>query len=177
MKALSIVVVSLFLAMSWGVQAMAAVSAPMKTCSTVMKSLDGLRTIAMTMEVFSQEGTLHAKVSQTFNGEMSSYEDVASFSEHSIRAGLASVVANEDFDTDELNLGERLIAHAILLSSDPNVGEFFSAGLDLNAVRSAKVYVIGEPASMGMAAIVEAHDESGKTLGTFLGGFVVRPCK
>jgi hypothetical protein len=141
-----------------------------------MKSLDGSKTIPSKFEIFADQGSYHATVTETVDGKTDSYDDTADFSQEKIRPNLDRVT-DENIDELNLNLGERLIVHAMLLTSDPAMSDLFNAGMDLKAVRSVKIYTIGAPAQFGIAAIVEAQDESGKDLGSFLGGFIVSPCK
>jgi hypothetical protein len=89
----------------------------------------------------------------------------------------------DDANEDRMNDAEKLISHAMSLTSNLTFGKHFNVGFDLKQVRFAKVYVVGEPAQtgpssiMGSTAIVEAEDESGKTLGSFVGGYLVSRCK
>ena len=92
--------------------------------------------------------------------------------ENTVRAGI-----NINSELEKLNPVERVIAHAMILTEDPILAGTQGAGLDLKLIRSAKVYTIGATDGMGVFAIVEARNKSGKTLGSFVGGFLVSPCK
>jgi hypothetical protein len=52
-----------------------------------------------------------------------------------------------------------------------------SSGVDLKKVQVVKIYTIGKVTGMGSATVVEALDKDKKFLGSFLGGFLVSPCK
>jgi azurin len=143
-----------------------------KSCSVSMKQLDGGGIVNMKMEVLAKEdGTFFSRISQDMNGMPMASDDVASVSEAVLREGLTA-----ETDPSDLNMGERLIVHAMLLTQSPEMAGMFTAGLDLSLVRSVKMYVIGEATNMGSATIVEARDAAGNELGSFLGGFLVSPC-
>lgn len=145
----------------------------LKSCSTVLSMPGESQSIKSDFKVLTEAGRLSALITQTDSeGHVSSYSDIASIVEQKVRAGL-----NGTEDSEKLNLAENLITHAIMITEDPIMEGTMSAGLDLRKVRSAKVYTIGEVTNMGLAAIVEAKDESGKNLGSFFGGFLVSPCK
>lgn len=162
----------LFASLLFTAPAFAATNATIKTCSTTIVSPDGDKSIPTVFEIIEADGVLRSKYTQTIDGQSVSREDVAEISELTIRAGL-SVETNPD----GLNLAESLIVHAMTLSAVPEMKGTQTAGIDLESARSAKVYVIGKPTHMGLGAIVEAKDQDGKTLGSFLGGFLVSPCK
>jgi hypothetical protein len=63
------------------------------------------------------------------------------------------------------------------LENDLDFEGQFTTGINLKKVDSAWVFTIGEVTNMGGTSIVEARDAKGKTLGSFLGGFLVSPCK
>ena len=95
-----------------------------------------------------------------------------------VRAGLQpqTMESIDETDSDDLNLGETLIQHAMTITAIPEMNQ--KAGLDLSQVRSVKVFqIVDEEVNIGMTAIVEAKDAQGKTLGSFLGGFLVSPCR
>lgn len=80
-------------------------------------------------------------------------------------------------DISLLNEGENVIAHALFATNDPVLGNVFEAGVDLRKIRSLKLNTIGEVSDMGRLAVIEALDENGKDMGSFIGGFLVRPCQ
>jgi hypothetical protein len=158
-------------------QAMGATAFPIKSCSSDVKKLDESGVvIPTTMTVYSDLGDIRGHITQTVDGKTTSYDDVAAISffliDHSI-----DQVTDSQIDSGVLNLGELLLAHAYKLVNDPELNGFFSAGLDLKAVRSVRVFQIGPDTEFGMTAIIEANDQTGKELGSFIGGFIVSPCK
>ena len=144
-----------------------------KSCSSDI-GLPGEASVPTVVEIY-KTGTKFVGITkqQTNQGPVTN-SDEATITEHSIRAGLEADI--ENFPED-LNMGEMLVTHALALTTDPIFEGQISAGLDLTKVRSAKVYLIGEMTKFGGMAIVEASDESGSALGSFLGGFIVSPCK
>ncbi|MCB9072517.1 MAG: hypothetical protein H6623_02760 [Bdellovibrionaceae bacterium] len=137
-----------------------------KSCSAQLKQ--GPESVDILIEIISQDGKLNAKITQNSQ----SYNQTVEVGDLSVRENLTTQTENDD-----LNLAEQLIVHAMLLSSEPTFQGQFTTGIDLSQVRSAKVYTIGPPTNMGTTALIEAKDASGKTLGTFLGGFLISPCK
>ena len=172
LKASLLTVLSL-LATTAHATAMAADASLVKSCSTVLSSPDSAKSVPTIVDVFADGGVFTAKITQTPDGQTGSYSDTAEVSLNKVRAGLNA----DSINGGDLNIAERLIAHAMSLTDDPIFKGAFSAGLDLSAVRAAKVYLIGKPSNMGATAIVEAQDELGKDLGSFLGGFLVSACK
>lgn len=51
-----------------------------------------------------------------------------------------------------------------------------SAGFNLNLIRSAQLFLIGDKSNMGQAAVIVGLDANGKELGAFLGGLSVSAC-
>lgn len=137
-----------------------------KTCKTVL-SMPEAPSIPSKFEVVDTNGVLKAVVTQTVEGETSSYEDTASVAEFTVREGLTS-----ESDPELLNSGENLVVHAMTLQE---MG--MKSGVALHKIRSATVYTIGEVTNMGGTAIVEGRDSKNRPLGSYLGGFLVSPCK
>ena len=120
------------------------------------------------------DDSISAIVSQRIQGERMSKMGVVEAEVSSIRPGLN--VKSNSYD-DTLNGGERLILHAMMVSSDPTLRSTSKIGLDLAKVRKTKAFYIDRnPMDIGSAAVVEALDENGKVLGSFLGGFLVARC-
>ncbi len=142
-----------------------------KTCSTEF-GLPGQTQVKSRIQIVREGDVVSANIVQQIEGEKVSFVEPAEISEHLVREGL-----NAESKVDELNLAEKLVTHGIILGQNPELAESSKAGFDLTKVRSAKVYVVGKPVRMGMSAIIEAKDESGKDLGSFFGGFLVSPCK
>jgi hypothetical protein len=172
-------ILSSLLSVLLSVQAFGATALPVKTCSSDLKKMDGSGEIVpTTMSVYKDHGGIHARVTQTVNGKTASYEDTAEISFHLITHPIDHDLNDvSDEYLAQLNLGERLLVHAYTLVNDPAMNGFFSAGLDLKAVRSVRVFQVGAATAYGMSAIIEASDKNGKVLGSFIGGFVVSPCK
>jgi hypothetical protein len=142
-------------------------AAPIKTCNTVLKVPEEAP-IPSTFVINEVDGKLSATVTQKIEGETTSYEDTAAVGDFTVREGL-----NEETDPDSgLNNAELLVVHAMSVES---LG--LKSGIVLSKVRGAKVFTIGEFTNMGGTAIVEARDGKGKILGSYLGGFLVSPCK
>ncbi len=139
------------------------------SCSTKIE-FPGVPALETLMQIIDKDGQLVSLVTQAGITR----EDKADFSEHKIRAALTG---EADLSNSTLNQGEKLIAHALTLQSDPVLAGLGKLSFDLTAIRSAKVYVVGDSDNMGLSAIVVASDASGKKLGTFLGGFLVSECK
>lgn len=139
---------------------------PIKTCDTVLQMPEEapIRSRFVVNEV---NGKLSATVTQMVEGETVSYEDSATVGDFQVKEGL-----NEETDPEGLNSAEALVVHAMTVE-----GLGFKSGINLSKVRAAKVFTIGEVTNMGGTAIIEARDARGKLLGSFLGGFLVSPCK
>lgn len=145
-----------------------------KSCSTILTMPEEINKVETQIDIFRTDSLLQATITQTSEGLSNTYDDEAQFADLKVRAGLLPDINQE---IENLNLAERLIVHALTLTEDPIFKNTLNAGFDLRKVRSAKVYTIGKPTNMGLTAIVEAKDELGKDLGSFLGGFLVNACK
>ena len=121
----------------------------------------------------NKNSELSISLTQTVDGVTTTEIETATITKNKVRAGLIGELSEDE----TLNLSEQLIVHAMLMSEDPDFEGVYSTGIDLKKVRSAKIYVIGDANEMVTSAIVETRDENGKILGSFLGGFVVFPCK
>lgn len=144
-----------------------------KTCDTTMEILSEVRLpVQIRIEIRSAGNGLVAKVTQTSDDQTQTQEQPVIVTENTVRAGLTG-----EPDAMDLNLAEKIVAHAMMVTEDPVLSETVSAGLDLKSVRSAKVYQIGEFTNMGGMVVLEAYDQDQKNLGSFMGGFLVSPCK
>lgn len=143
-----------------------------KECSVTMKQLESNKTVDMTIKVIAKGNVMSAVITQTADGMTSSYNDVAEVQEEKVRENLTA-----QSNPDDLNQAEGLVVHAMTLSEEPVLQGAYSAGIDLKKVRSAKMYTVGKKTNMGSSTIVEARDENNQVLGSFLGGFLVSPCK
>ena len=148
------------------------VSKLVKVCSTNMKDLDTNAPIEQRYEIYSNAEKLTADIWTKRDGIESIYSEPVEFSDHSVRPNLTA-----QYDENDLNFAEELVVHAMTVTTDPIFEGTFSAGLDLAQIRYAKLFLIGKASNMGSTTLVEAYDIEYKTLGTFLGGFVVLPCK
>lgn len=129
--------------------------------------------INMLTKVLSEDnGTLRAEITNTVDGKSTVSTEEVVVSEAPIRAGLTK---NIDGYNNDLTDAELIIVHAMTVTTEPILK--WSAGIDLSKVRSVKLFTLGETTRFGSATIVEAKDEKGEVLGSFLGGFVVSACK
>lgn len=146
-----------------------------KSCETSVMSFEtGLMQDLRFQVLEGQNGKLSGRFEILKDGQIVEQGTTkAEIKSEKIRAGLKGDLS----DIQGLNKGELLITHAMLLTQDPDMGGIFTVDMDLSKVRSAKIYVLGDQAEMGMTAIVEARDEKGQDMGSFLGGFLVGSCK
>jgi hypothetical protein len=150
---------------------------PVKTCSTVLSIPGETKKVPTRFEIFQSKDGATAKVTQTIDGRDGSYEDTAEIAKYSVRPGLSAADAElSSLKKLELNDGEEQIARAMEFLENPSFKDAFSAGLDLEAVRSVKVFSIGKMTHMGGTVIVEAYDADTKNLGSFLTGFMIFAC-
>lgn len=163
---------SLLLAAS-GASAFAAVAPVIKTCATDLRFPE-TEAQPLVIYVLKDGEGYKAQLTKTVGEHSATHEEPVEISEHAIREGLSK--DNDPYNND-LNPGELLISHAMEMSTNPIFEGTMSTGMDLSAVRKVKVYGIGKVTNMGRAAIVEASSADGKILGSFLGGFLVSPCK
>ncbi len=147
-----------------------------KECS-VSLHLGNEGPMELKMEVIDVDGALHSRVTQTVGGNTVIRDDIAEMHAWSVREGLASRSIENDKDLADLNEGEGLILHAMTFDRDPELRGAYSSGIDLTKVRSVTAYTIGQRARFGSTTVLEARDADGKTLGSFLGGFLVSACK
>lgn len=137
-----------------------------KSCDTVLVTDDS--EVAMKIEIFKLQNKLSANITQ----EGGTLTETVDLIENTVRAGITI-----NSELEKLNPVERVIAHAMILTEDPILAGTQNAGLDLKLIRSAKVYTIGATDGMGVFAVVEAKNKAGKMMGSFVGGFLVSPCK
>lgn len=156
------------------VLAIPAFAAPntIKTCATTIVSPDGTQSIPTVFDIIERDGALVSASTQTLNDQPVTREESAAIEEHSVRPGLSP-----ESNVADLNTAETLIVHAMTLGTIPGLKDTQIAGVDLQAIRSAKIYLMGKATHMGLSAIVEAKDQDGKVLGSFMGGFLVSPCR
>lgn len=162
----------LFLSLAFATPAFASSPSTIKTCTTTISSPDGTLLIPTVIEFIETDGVVKSKFTQIVNNQPVTRNDAAEVSELTIRPGLKA-----EMDPEGLNTAELLIVHAMTMGADPIMKGSQNAGIDLAAARSAKVFLIGKPTHMGLSAVIEAKDQDGKNLGSYLGGFLVSPCK
>lgn len=156
---------SLFLTASFSLQA-----GVVKTCKTVMELVDDK---IPTEIIISKNGdALKSLMKQTVDGRVSELEDTVNVGEYVIEKVISDLDSD---DIDSLNKGEKYISHALSVVGDIP-GQ--NAGLPLKEVKFVKVYELnGEAGDMFRLAIIEAYSKSRKNIGSFVGGFLVSPCK
>jgi hypothetical protein len=146
-----------------------------KSCFVKLQPDPKGKAVYMNVMVVAVNESISAIVSQRIEGERNSNMAWVEAEFSLIRPGLN---AKSNADDDTLNGGERLILHAMATAAEPDLRATFQSGVDLEKVRQTKVFYIDRnPGDMGSAAVVEALDENGKVLGSFLGGFLVARCK
>jgi hypothetical protein len=153
--------------------AAAAHAAPLKECAVEVRVPDRPPLFLKFQVNANEDKRLTAHVSETAASGIKQYdEDVVARGGFPIRKNL-----DPTGKAEEMNPGERLVAHAMLVTTDQKTSTYMSTGVDLKAVRYVIIYLIGPPSDTDLTALIEAKDESGKVLGTYLGGNLVRPCK
>lgn len=119
------------------------------------------------------DGSKYAKIKRKDRGGTFTQTEPVEILEEKVREGLHS-----DSNLKKLNIAERYIAFTMDIVSDPELGRYFTAGLDLKKVRSAKLYLMGDP-TLGATrmALIEAKDENNELLGTFFSSLFIAPCQ
>lgn len=142
-----------------------------KTCSFVVKMPENNSAVPTTYQIIQDGNNLIAKTTQLVNGKPADLpiEDVL-MNDFSVRPGITTNTLN-------MNQAEQLIAGTDEFLKTPDVGAFFSVGVNLTLIRHARVYQIGKFTHMGGSAIIEARDENGKDLGSFVTGFMPFACE
>jgi hypothetical protein len=141
-----------------------------KTCKFVVKMPGETAEIPTIYEIVKDGNVLSAKATQTMDGQSAELPvEAVTLSEFDVRA-------NVDSTTPDMNQAEELIVGTEEFLANPDIGSSFSVGLDLKAIRHAKVYQVGEFGNMGGTAIIEAKDGTGKDLGSFVTGFMPFAC-
>ncbi|MEK7834119.1 MAG: hypothetical protein AAB401_23730, partial [Acidobacteriota bacterium] len=128
----------------------------------------------MTFDIVKNKNSYSATITHKIAGQSSTEREAVTYFKNQVRAGLTPAT---DPYTDDLNDAERLILHAMVLTTAPEVEGRFSVDFNLSKARSARVYQMGEATRFGSASVVVASDEKGSVLGIFLGGFIVAACK
>lgn len=144
-----------------------------KKCDVEIK-MGEERAISSLMSIVSKDGKIVGEVTQKMGEDtVTRTENDVTITEASIRAGMTA----ESIDpyNNDLSEAELVIFHAMTVAADPILQ--MQSGVDLSKVRSVKIYRLGPQTKFGSASIVEAKDENGVLLGSFLGGFLVGACK
>jgi hypothetical protein len=142
-----------------------------KTCKSTLQMPDAQKVVPTTFEIVKNGNSLIGKTTQIIDGKSTQLPDEeASITEADIHADLATL------KSEDLNEAEGLILGTQNFLKDPEIGKFFSVGLDLKAIRHAKLFQIGKFTHMGGTVIIEAKDENGKDLGSFITGFIPFAC-
>jgi len=144
----------------------------LKKCAVSLKETDFSKPMNLTIRIFSKGRAFSALITQEIGNEVANFNTFASISEMEVRQNFVN-----DSNRSELNRAERLVRHAMVLTSEPMMKGAYSAGIDLSAVRKARLYTVGDANKMGSTTIVEAYDQKDLLLGSFLGGFFLSPCK
>jgi hypothetical protein len=146
-----------------------------KTCDTKMLLEDKM--IPTLIKISSSNGKYTSEMIEVIDGKEAIFKDEVLVNEFDVSAK-AFTIDIESPQIDKLNAGERYIVHALAMTSDPEMKDTMSAGLNLLKVRHVRIYELqGEENDMFKVAIIEAKDMSGRDLGSFFGGFLVSPCK
>lgn len=142
-----------------------------KTCKITMKVPGDDKAIPTTFRIVKEDSGLKGEFSQLINGqEQAGPSEEASIAEYSVRPNLSE-------SSNEMNQAEQLILGTSGILQDPTIGSAFSVGVDLKLIRKAKVYQIGQFTHMGGTAIIEAKNENGEILGSFVTGFLPFACQ
>jgi|CXWL01.1.fsa_nt_gi hypothetical protein len=150
---------------------------PLLECSArVLPISDSGKLDDMTISVFKNKDSYFAKIVHLVESRRSTDYHAVSYSQNSVRAGLTPKTDPYN-EALKLNDAELLTIHAMSLTRAPETKGHFSVDFDLDKVRSAQVFQLGEATRFGSASLVAAKDANGAALGTFLGGFVVAMCK
>ena len=143
-------------------------------CSATYTMPGKSQSIPTTFQIFNSQDKAMIHVSQVIEGESSFYEDTLDINEYAVRADLT---AESRQCLNDLNPAESLISSTMEFLQTPDLGTFFTTGLNLKAIRSAKLYTIGKTTHMGATVIIEARDESGNKIGSFITGFLPYACE
>ncbi len=149
-----------------------------KSCSVTLNNLETGEPVTETVSIVRNGKNLSA------GGEAVVMEVNA------VRPGIRGIIAGlpDGEYPEDFNFAERQIAAPMMILAamdhpdmDPAMREqllpYFTPGIDLDQIRSATTYAIGEATNMGQAVLVVARDGKGKELGSFLGGFFAAPCR
>ncbi len=150
-----------------------AFSEPIKTCTTTLPDLSMTKGSQKAEISVYKLGDGYRSITEVGSQVLN---DRVTIAEYKIRNDLAQIDPDQ-VDDYGLNFGESLVLHAMAVESDELLAPIMNSGINLKEVTHVKTYVIGTPSRFGSTTLVEAKNSSGKTLGTYLGGLLVSPCK
>lgn len=138
-----------------------------KTCKAEL-SIPGEKAIPTLISIIQKDSGYIAITKQIIDGVTEETEEQSGIDTYTVRAGLSP-------DSQNMNLAELFISSADMMVS--KVGPILNFEFDLKSIRYAKLYQVGEVTEVGGTVIIEATDENGKDLGTFVGGFIPFVCE
>ena len=161
----------------------------MRAFAVIVLSLSASFAFAASEVVIECDTTVHAEQpnepfrvtvfrdGERLTGESHGKHGKQEFPVEMTEAGVRENLTPEMSD-DNLNLAEQMVAFAMALEKDPHTKTVVSSGVDLKAVRSAKVYDMDlKPRGRIKMSLVDAKDAGGKPLGRFLSGILLGACK
>jgi hypothetical protein len=172
---LSVLALFLFSCMATGASSPSATAATgdmvLKSCSFEQKFPGDEKGIQTVITVSKHKNGTVGKTSEMQEGKMTDLPiQKAEINEFSVRDGLQN-------EPKDMNLAERLIRRTQETLNDFDIGKYFNIGFDVNQIRKARVYQIGDQTASGYIAIIEGKDETGKLLGTYVTTVFPYPCK
>src|SRR5690349_20277971 len=112
-------------------------------CKTTIVAPDKSASVDMKIDIVMSDILLASRIYQKIAGTESVYSDNVYISWDSVRPGLTPDAK------ESLNTAEALIVHAMAMENEPVFKGHFSSGLDLTAVRWARMYRVGKQTRMG----------------------------
>lgn len=153
---------------------MAAETTLVKSCKATFEGEMFNNVVTSQVSIYKKNNSFEATLITIQDETSTTTKEKVAFEENLVRPNIIQTITIDnasDAELNSLNSAERLVLHA---ASVEEVG--MKSGLDLNLIRSAKVFFVGEITNMGAFAVVEAYDANKKLLGSFVGGFLVAPC-
>ncbi|MBC7740949.1 MAG: hypothetical protein H7061_02050 [Bdellovibrionaceae bacterium] len=142
----------------------------LKDCSFIIKATEDQAAVATTFKVVKNGEMMFAQMIQNSVQALSDeVADRVSISQELVRSNLTS-------KSEKMNPAEKLIADTMETIGSATDPKIYDINIDLKAIRRAKVYQIGVEDELGSLAIVEAQDEAGRPMGSFLASFVPFMC-
>lgn len=135
-------------------------------CDTIVKNSE--ISIEQSMRVFrNADGTFSGKIEVLKDGSVEFPHIQKEY--FLIRPDLMKSI-----DSEDLNFGELFILHTKKLE-----GLGMRSGIDLKRVRQIEIYFFEqtEEITLDSTSFADAKDENGKTLGEFMSGFLLAPCR